>query len=235
MVRRPGETRPKVRASTAGPRNPVITAHRGTCDELSTSHRIAPITRMKSAITTSMSTSLCPVVSACSRKSLISPNNQLKYSPTSTSRATLQGFARRGRHAVERHRRPARPGAAEARRWSGPLLHITQVMRSAGRPGRLDRVRDLLVALVQSEPVRHLGPERARTHRTRHEVGAVEADHGIRVTEDAARELVEVGRQVVDVQTVVRGHPATALGRDGLLVGPRVGGEEGLEGRNLGT
>jgi len=47
----------------------VITAHRGTFDELSTSHRIAPITRMKSAITTSMSTSLCPVVSACSRRS----------------------------------------------------------------------------------------------------------------------------------------------------------------------
>src|SRR5665647_1576913 len=238
MVRRPGETRPKVRASTAGPRKPVITTHRGTRLDRSTSHRIAPMTRMKSAITTTISTSLCPVVSAFSRKSLITPNSHLKYFDTPstlTSRAALQGIARRGRHVVEGHRRPARPDTAGARRWSGPLLHTTQVMRSAGRPGRLDRVRDRLVALVESEPVRHLGPERARTHHTRHEVGAVEADHGIRVTEDAARELVEVGRQVVDVQTVVRGHPATALGRDGLLVGPRVGGQEGLEGRNLGT
>src|SRR5687768_7601115 len=102
--------------------------------------------------------------------------------------------------ATPRHPRVERPRQPE----------LTGPRASGRRPGVLDVGEDLLARLVARDPVGQLGPERAGTDLTRHQVRAVEAEHRLRVLEQLCGELVDGGGEVLDVETRVRAHPARA-------------------------
>src|SRR5690606_34077277 len=133
------------------------------------------------------------------------------------------------------------PGAGGPPLWADPPSGRACVRRararpsgSGRRPGRLDRVDDLL-RVGAGEPVHHPGPEGPRTDLARHEVGRVEPVHGVGVCQVLSGELVDRRRAVFRVETVVGADPV-ALGRgERFRVGPVRTREVGLEGLHLGA
>src|SRR3954452_2361709 len=125
-------------------------------------------------------------------------------------------------------------GTPPGRHWAGRAGARELSRRSGRRPGLLDVVEGVLRALA-GDPGGHLLPEGVGAHLTRHLVRTVETEDRVGVLEDLRGELVDRADQVGHVQPRVRADPAATRGGLGLLVGPDVGRQVGLERLDLGV